>query len=516
MPAFDTWRNLARVVVVVAAVCCVGLMTSCAKDPLRVDRNRPPQTFLVSAPAESASASYRIHLYWRGEDPDGYVAGFLWSWDDSSVSAFRFTTKTDSIFNLTVNDSSQLVGGTSQTQPSTVRAHTFFIRAVDNLGKADPTLAVFNRRIYNATTVKPTVRFIGAIPSGTGQDTLRDGEPFKVCWTGSDADGYVAYYRYDIGPFSSPLSADTCASFNDPSDPKSVPLSSGVYTLTVTAVDNAFAMSDPGAGKIFLVVNRDPETWIEPRGDYPKGYYIQHFNHGEVVNIAGEFAPGDRIPYRSTVWWKWGGTDSDGGPDSCISGWSVGLFPGTRNNSEPYVIGFLNQLSADGQRFTTNDPTILGPRGFTDQILDSLDAGPMLFRVTSRDCSGRLDGTPSSFAFQVNWPPVLTAIGFEDVLALCDAVTGVCHVDPSGVPSKRIFWTSEDIEDGLTKEAQITLDGIERTETLHYEQEIILPETRFIALSPSNPHSVTVRVKDRAGVFSENSLTVAFDVTYPP
>ena len=500
MPASDTWRNLARVVV--AVVCSVGFMTSCAKDPLRVDRNRPPQTFLVSAPAESASASYRIHLYWRGEDPDGYVAGFLWSWDDSSVSAFRFTTKTDSIFNLTVNDSATLVSGTSQTQPSTVRAHTFFIRAVDNLGKADPTLAVFNRRVYNATTVKPTVRFVGAIPSGVAADTLRDGEPFKVCWTGSDVDGYVAYYRYDIGPHSTGLSTDTCAVFNDASDPKSLPLTSGVYTLTVTAIDNAFAASDPGVGKIFLVVNRDPETWIEPRGGFPKGYYIQHFNHGQEVNIPGEFAPGDTIPYRSTVWWNWGGADPDGGPDSCISGWSVGLFPGTRDNFEPYVIGFLDQLSPT-QRFTTNNPSILGPLGFTSQILDSLDAGPMLFRVTSRDCSGRLDGTPASFAFYCNRAPVLTAIGYEDVA-------------PNGVPSKRIFWTSEDVEDGLTKEAQITLDGIERTQTLFYEQEIIIPESRFIPLSPLNPHSVSVRVKDRAGIFSENTLSVQFNVTYPP
>jgi len=501
MPAFDTWRSLARVVV--AVVCSVGFMTSCAKDPLRVDRNRPPQTFLVSAPAESASASYRIHLYWRGEDPDGYVAGFLWSWDDSSVSAFRFTTKTDSIFNLTVNDSSQLVGGTGQTQPSTVRAHTFFIRAVDNLGKADPSLAFFNRRVYNATTQKPTVRFVGAIPSGAASDTLRDKEPFKVCWTGSDPDGYVAYYRYDIGPINSPLSADTCAFFNDASNPKSNPLSSGLYSLTVTAVDNAFAISDPGAGRIFLVVNFDPDTWIEPKGaPEPKGHYIQHYLRGQPFHFEGEFAPGDTIPFRSTAWWEWGGSDKDGGPDSCISGWSVGLFPGTRDNFEPYVIGFLDHLSAT-QRFTTNNPAVLGPLGFTTQILDSLDAGPMLFRVTSRDCSGRLDGTPAPFAFYCNRAPVLTDIGYE-------------NVSPGGIPSKRIFWTSEDIEDGLTKGALITLDGIERIELVDYQQEIIIPESRFIPFSPSNPHSVSVRVKDRAGIFSENSLGVQFDVTYPP
>ena len=504
MPAFDTWRSIARVVI--AVVCTVGFMASCSKDPLQVDRNRPPQTYLVSAPAESASASYRIHLYWRGEDPDGYVAGFLWSWDDSSISAFRFTTKTDSIFELAVNDSATLVSGSSQTQPATTRPHTFYIRAVDNLGKADPSLEVFSRRIYNATTKKPVIRFVGAIPSGTGGDTLRDGEPFKVCWTGSDEDGYVAYYRYDIGTISSPLSADTCATFNDSSDPESSPLGSGLYTLTVTAIDNAFALSDPGAGKILLVVNHDPETWIEPRGAIPVGHYIQHYLKGQPVNIVGTFAPGDTVPFRSTVWWEWGGTDQDGGPDSCISGWSVGLFPGTRNGFDPYVIGFLNELSAGPPpvRFKTNDPSVLGPLGFIDQILDSLDAGVnMTLSVKSRDCSGRIDGTPASFQFNCNRPPVLTSVDFEKVMV-------------GSVPSIRVYWTSEDIEDGFTQGAQVTLDGRDRTALEAYEQQIIIPESRFIGLSPSNPHSVSVRVLDRAGIYSENTIGVVFDVTYPP
>jgi hypothetical protein len=512
MPASDTWRNFARVVL--AVVCSVGTLVSCAKDPLRVDRNRPPETFLVSAPAESASASYRIHLYWRGEDPDGFIAGFLWSWDDSSISAFRFTEKTDSIFDLTVNDSMALVSGTSQTQPSTVRPHTFFIRAVDNLGKVDPSLARFNRRVYNATTEKPTVRFVGAIPSGAGNDTLRDGEPFKVCWTGSDKDGYVAYYRYDIGPISTGLITDTCAVFNDSLTPGAHPLKSNLYTLTVTAVDNAFAPSDPGAGKIFLVVNRDPETWIEPRGAEPLGHYIQYYLKGQPVRIEGTFAQGDTVPFRSTVWWEWGGEDSDAHGDSTclakggITGWSAVLFQGTRNAGDPYIIGFLDELSGMGYppiRFTTNNPDSLGRRGFTEQILDSLDASyNMLIRITSRDCSDRLDGTPASFLFNCNRPPVLKTLGYETV------------TPPSGVLSKRIFWDAEDIEDGLTKGAQLTIDGIERIELVAYEQEIILPETRFRELSPSNPHSITLRVKDRAGVYSDNTLSVQFDVTYPP
>src|SRR5688500_9085722 len=121
MPSSMTRRTLARMVVTM--LCSVGALASCAKDPLRVDRNRPPQTYLVAAPAESSGASYRIHLYWRGEDPDGFISGFLWSWDDSTVGAFRFTTKTDSIFELTVNDSSTLFGGTGQQQPGQTRPH---------------------------------------------------------------------------------------------------------------------------------------------------------------------------------------------------------------------------------------------------------------------------------------------------------------------------------------------------------------------------------------------------------
>src|SRR5216117_1636071 len=165
-----SWRSLALVVFLSVLG---SFLLSCAKDPLRVDRNRPPQTFLVAAPVDTTVAplnySYRVHLYWRGEDADGYVVGFLWSWDDSSIGAFRFTSRTDSIFEVTVNDSTQLTGGTG-TNPGNAKAHSFFIRAVDNRGKADPSLTRFNARAFTAQTNPPTVFFNcgpGLIPSCT-------------------------------------------------------------------------------------------------------------------------------------------------------------------------------------------------------------------------------------------------------------------------------------------------------------------------------------------------------------
>ena len=306
------WHSGARVVVLLVGVS--AFLAACAKDPVRVDRNRPPNTYLVAAPAESATASYRIHLYWRGEDPDGYVAGFQWAWDDSSINAFRFTEKTDSIFELAVNDSDVIANGTSNLPPGTSRIHTFFIRAVDNLGKPDPNLTQFNHRIYSASTVKPIVQYVGQYPSGAEIDTLCDGEPFEVCWTGSDPDGSVIGYKFDVGSFSSPILQDTCVTFNDPSDPRSISLSSGLYTITVQAVDNAFALSDPGASKALIVVNRDPSTWFTDGSggrNAPVGYYIQPFLQGQPVPpVIKQFAEGDTVPYRSTVWWNWDGQDN--------------------------------------------------------------------------------------------------------------------------------------------------------------------------------------------------------------
>ena len=518
MPDLRTRRSFARVVF--PMLCCLGVLVSCAKDPVRVDRNRPPQTFLVAAPAESAQASYRIHLYWRGEDPDGYIAGFLWSWDDSTVGAFRFTTKTDSIFELTVNDSAALVGG-GQQPPGQTQAHTFYIRAVDNLGKADPRLTIFNRRIYNASTDKPSVRFVGAIPGPNTAviDTLCDKEPFTICWTGSDTDGYVSYYRWDVGIFSSPLQTDTCVTFNDLSAPSSVPLVSGVYTVTVTAVDNAFARSDPGSGgRTLIVVNHDPDTWIlgadSSTTSDPIGWYSAPFLNGQAQPPSKvAFSQGDTIPFRSTVWWNWIGRDKaceidPGDPRNGISGYSA-VLRGQRNGGDPYIIGFRDFLcvasNGDTIRFTSNDPErVLNSCGFQDLVLDSLDAGRnIVFNVAARDRSGRADGTPAAFSFSCNFAPQAKSFTVETITL------------PSGQLAKRFRWVGEDLEDGVTKGAELILDDQEKATTRNFEQELVIPESQFRLYSPENPHRAKLRVIDRAEYYSEETLEVEFNVTYP-
>jgi hypothetical protein len=509
-----TGRSLALVALVSV---CGAILLSCAKEPLQVDRNRPPETFLVAAPVDTSVMtipySYRIHLYWRGEDPDGFVAGFLWSWDDSSIGAFHYTTKTDSLFELTVNDSTQIANGIGN--PQTSRGHTFYIRAVDNLGKEDPSLTIFNKRTATVKTEKPIVTFVGTyVPRTDGMiDTLCDGTPFQICWSGRDPDGFVKYYRFDIGSFTGPITSDSCAIFNQPGTTGSVALPSGLYTMTVSAIDNAFAV---GKGNYLFVVNHDPETWFLPQGA-PVGHYISHSRRGQEVNETGTFAQGDTVPYRSTVWWEWDGDDSHGGCErNCLHGWSFNLQPGTRDNAEPYIIGFLDTLVVGPPtiRFNNNNPGTLGQYGFVNLILDSLDAGTdMIARVASRDCSGRSDGTPASFRFNCNFPPTVDSLTVTPILANPEN-------RPTGdEPCRLIAWRGLDYEDGLTESATVRIDDtldytLNGTPTNPY-QSLIVADRTFMAQSSGSVHSVKVRVKDSAGIFSANTIRVEFQIGSP-
>lgn len=521
MPLPRLWRITALVVFMLVT----GIvLLSCAKDPLRVDRNRPPQTFLVAAPVDTSVAdiaySYRVHLYWRGEDSDGYVVGFEYSWDDSSIGAFRFTTKTDSIFELTVNDSSQITGGTGQN-PSTARTHTFYIRAVDNLGKPDPSLTIFNRRPFKAQTVAPVVTFTGAIPNPNYPaviDTVCEGTPFSVSWQGRDPDGVVTRYRFDVGAYHSPLTTDSSVTFNDPGTPGSINLASGIYTMSVTAIDNANAV---GTGTTQFVVNHDPETVILSEGNgLPTGHYIQHYLGGQEVNIEGTFSPDETVPYRSTVWFTWDGEDSHNGCEAnCINGFSIVLNPGGRNENLPYIVGFTDSIGTDPSgntvHFKTNNPAVLSQYGFNQFILDSLDAGiDMLIRVAARDCSNRADGSPATFRFNCNYYPTLESVTVADTTFDFDG-NGPDPIEPAQI----IRWVGLDYEDGKTKNASVLLDDTLTLTFTHFEDSAIVSNRDFQRLSTGTDHTVKVRVSDRADFLSklpDGQKQVSFTIPLTP
>jgi hypothetical protein len=126
----------------------------------------------------------------------------------------------------------------------------------------------------------------------------------------------------------------------------------------------------------------------------------------------------------------------------------------------------------------------------------------MFMLAAARDGSGRSDGTPAAFRFNCNFRPEL-----RGNLAVADTLTAV---DPDiGVePCQVIYWISYDKEDGQTNLAKVTLDG-RKTDTVVGQQFHIVPNRVF---EPTNPHTAKVKVIDRAGLESTESLTISFDV----
>lgn len=114
--------------------------------------------------------SSQIAVSWWGDDPDGYVVGYEYTYNNDTLSTdWKYTLKTDSTFVLPLvfgKDTSDVV---------------FRIRAVDNLEKRDPIGASVIFPIRNS---KPTIKFIKAeTPPDTSYSI------FSFGWNAFDLDG---------------------------------------------------------------------------------------------------------------------------------------------------------------------------------------------------------------------------------------------------------------------------------------------------------------------------------------
>ncbi|MCX7878055.1 MAG: hypothetical protein N2510_05355 [Ignavibacteria bacterium] len=154
----------------------VILFYSCSELPEGFKSNSAPETYLSLFPDSIISPQKtRIKISWWGDDPDGLVQGYRFSFDSLN---WTFTPNNDSTFLLII------VGN-----DSTFR---FWVSAVDNEGNIDPTPATNLYPVYNSP---PDVRFnLGTeIPDTT----------FPVAsfaWTGTDPDGdnTIKYYHWAL------------------------------------------------------------------------------------------------------------------------------------------------------------------------------------------------------------------------------------------------------------------------------------------------------------------------------
>ena len=244
----------------------------------------------VVGPPVIPTIPVRFHLYWAGSDPDGSVTGYYYAVVETTVvpvegvlaslpgpmpQNYRYTTKTDTTFVFNVSEL------------FTDRQHAFFIYAVDNRGRPDPTPARFIFNAIDKFPPRPVIEEATAtgwimIPQPGGgvlpelhtypvtdtfnrntapKDTVPAFPRLDFRWHGEItlAGTYVTNYRYKL---DEPQFVSVDSSVHSRSYGAGV-LGSGIVTpgikvFTLRALDQA-----GGAGETTrrFVVNFSPDTW---------------------------------------------------------------------------------------------------------------------------------------------------------------------------------------------------------------------------------------------------------------
>ena len=108
------------------------LFNSC-KDSV-VDKplgNKAPSTKVFLTPDSTVSKQQsKLHMHWTGDDPDGMVIGYYFTWNDTN---WTFTTANDSLFTLKIG--------------ATDAKYTFRVASVDNSGNGQYDNAVIQNGI---------------------------------------------------------------------------------------------------------------------------------------------------------------------------------------------------------------------------------------------------------------------------------------------------------------------------------------------------------------------------------
>jgi len=176
--------------------------------------NEPPTVELTNAPSSKDASSpyfYAYRVNWSGYDPDGRIDHYEYAIDPPAVvvrdtskcnhgdTCWITTTKNEEIlfFRATQPDS---IKGTKP--PTASDAHTFVIRAVDNLGARSP----YKYRSFYAYTIAPTVSIDNPLPSALLRAQVTPS--VRIEWEGQDVDGQFTQkpvkYKYKLLDLADP------------------------------------------------------------------------------------------------------------------------------------------------------------------------------------------------------------------------------------------------------------------------------------------------------------------------
>jgi len=461
-----------------AAVLSVILLAGCrAFVPEAVIVNKPPETFIVGAPLEGGGGYYHFHVFWYGSDEDGQVERFVWALTDttlqdpdtvddeedqnfnpaldaSTLKIGRWTTRTDSVFNFTIDQ------GVNVSTDLTLH-----MVAIDDFGAFDRSPARLH--FFSNTLGNPVISFFrmegdSAIAIAPGEaDTVGFGVPYHVAWAGSSPNirGYSpealalvdTVYPFDDGLFGykwqimgdlggnclpsledcwhprkfNEATGDSFSFFgsatglmftNDGSgtSPFHQLLPSGAVDLQVNSIDIAGVEVANNLRPFSFVVNYDPQTimladttdWAHPSDPERYPYYIRL---NDPTRVHHPFKPGDRIPDRTYVVVK--ALARDDPRDNQSGDFQIG-FTGFMQGVVSVFTGGTFSFNSESSELNLTPAWGAGVDGWYADTLGFLTGPSTEFTINMQavDEHGRRDGSPASLSFDVGYPPCLQCV----------------------------------------------------------------------------------------------------------
>jgi hypothetical protein len=464
---------LFNLVLCLTFVCLHG----CEQDePIRPDRNRPPETILSVAPQIGDRAFHKYLVRWAGLDRDGIVVAYRVATVSEDELYGGRTTPEDIVEYLidlewTTTDATESLFVFRADRPNS-RSHSVYVVAVDNEGKEDPSPARTNFLAIDYQLPEPVIFFsntLNTIPHPVGvagdtlpaYNTLDPGTPIwlKFEWQGVDPDGEVVYWKYrlDSGPIVTVGADTTEAEFTyDPDHPAESDILIGFHEFRLWAVDDANAESSKKMAK--FIVNYDPDTVIDSIWTFRRKTDRQAWNnvplpekliYARAWRDSPEVYQGvDRVAYHfGQLRIKFHGSDRDKQPDSLPPSFFKWDIAGTLLKSDWVSKGckYPDTLTCFWDT-TTHTP-----------YLDSDQ--PFRLSVRARDELGKADGSPDSVWFLVNVAPKI--VDGSLIYTVLNAETGRVRFNWDVIdPDEGYNWGSSqgESEQALVK-YRYSLDG---------------------------------------------------------
>jgi hypothetical protein len=210
---------------VIISVIAIGTFAAgCGNDSDPQHENRLPTAQLTAGPVEGDTTNYQVRLFWTGEDPDGYVAGYQYALDppaefsEEEIAAGALgieetflpgadgapdTTRVSKLVGaqpfsfvwIHTQDFSEMFrfsasraesAGVESSRHPTGRflgMHAVYVRAIDDNGAR----SIPDHVAFTAETVAPTSRVDRPVPPNS-YGYIVTSPTFRLQWSGSDPD----------------------------------------------------------------------------------------------------------------------------------------------------------------------------------------------------------------------------------------------------------------------------------------------------------------------------------------